>query len=743
MDSQFPPCFALRSNLVLTSLLCSPIAIKKCQDDQEFDVTQSEIVGNLFTNTAFIRVIEAAANSSIRDSVPPNSALRYDPALNANRKREREGSMRPNGAPPTSWNPNKRQRVSDLDPDQPIPSREKDLEAIQEIEGARNIVPNSQQSTENQRHVRLEVLESPTPSPPPALLCHSHSEIHSTDQQSQKSAIPDQPHSITRPSPSSAVAQAPRSTSASYHISRPNERGRSVSTAATSPLDAEPQLPQHNHVKPTDQHQISNPILPPRLNGNPASRSPNEQSVYENIESDSEASAAALNKTKAQLKSKNSTRNGLPGLEYAKKFSTPPNRHSSRSREQNSASELPLTPNSKQREETQQADDARSARKQAAEAAEQRRREASEQRKEAEEARRKEEAIAKMRAKRDAAEKEAEEKRKAVIAKAQRIEKERVEELERKQEAERQKQEAERLKQEEQARIRAEKLQRSEREKQVRLEQQRQENERREQEEQAGVERRLEGERIEREQAEAEANRLRQKEEREKEAAAAEDERRRKEKGKAASKATSSSGSIESGRSRSETPIRPGARPQSSTPFIPSGRKSALKHTSSQAVSSSSPIASRTVPPEKAETIQVPNTHSRRVSFNIEETNIRPGMPAPATQPPKSAKLHEVPKEKQSTTPILPPSMGRSSRNATPLGKPRQPIVPPKTSAPQKSSSGIPPPKRNTTPQVIIHSPPAKKSTPQESVKGMSSTLLLHSAFTPFYTTSSRWSREG
>jgi hypothetical protein len=77
------------------------------QDDQEFDITQSEILGHLFTNTATIRVIQAAANPSIRDSVPPTSALRFDP--NVTRKREREGSVRPNGTSSSNaWKPNKR-----------------------------------------------------------------------------------------------------------------------------------------------------------------------------------------------------------------------------------------------------------------------------------------------------------------------------------------------------------------------------------------------------------------------------------------------------------------------------------------------------------------------------------------------------------------------------------------------------------------------------------------------------------
>jgi hypothetical protein len=686
---------------MLTISLCRPIAIKKCQDDQEFDVTQSEIVGSLFASGATMRVIQASPTVSIRDSVPPNSALRYDPGPKTNLKRRRAtgGSSQPNGAPSTMWDSNKRQRLSDLDPDDPIPSSEREMESTLEDRGERNVttIPDSQQSTGRSGHVRTEIPNSLSPSPP-ALLLPIHNANGSTDQQRHKPANPSIDNAswaVSQGSPSRPVVPVPapeKLKSASYHIERPTERGASVSTAATSPLSTDQQLAPQKRVTSTTERRISGPITNARINGKPNSRSPNEDTIYDvdEIESESESSAAILNKTKTSLKIRKSPLNGLPGQERANKFNTPPNgnRRNSRGGEQVYAPELPLTPSSKRREEKrQQADDVREPRIAAAEAAEQRRREASEQeRREAEEARQAERVrnAEAARLKKEELEREAAKKRAAINATAARLERERVEKMKREKKAEEERQSA--AKHLEEVRIRktkelAEKL---EREKQAMIEKQRWEEERKSQE---------------KAKAEAEIERLRKEEgEQKRKAGVAAAEQLRKSKAKAQTetetetlKRKSSSASVES--IRSGTPIRPSQiiRPQSSTPFIPTGRKSALK--SSQVTVASSPMLPRNSPPSAAKSssqIAPPNDHPRRVSFNLEVTPIRPSK----TITPKSSKLQkEVPPEKQSHTPILPPSMNklRKDQGATP-------ILPPSQSIASKSAPV------HTTPQISVKS---------------------------------------
>ncbi|KAI1004114.1 hypothetical protein K3495_g4100 [Podosphaera aphanis] len=63
------------------------LAIKKVQDDQAFDITQNEILGSIFTPSSIIRVIQAPTQPDIRDSVPPNSALRFEPSAYRRRGR--------------------------------------------------------------------------------------------------------------------------------------------------------------------------------------------------------------------------------------------------------------------------------------------------------------------------------------------------------------------------------------------------------------------------------------------------------------------------------------------------------------------------------------------------------------------------------------------------------------------------------------------------------------------------------
>jgi hypothetical protein len=579
------------SSAKLTTLLCRPIAIKKVQDDQEFDITQSEVIGNLFATASTIRVIQAAANPAVRDSVPPNSALRFEPS----RKREREGSVRPNGeALASSWKTNKRQRV-DPDPDLPLPSRESELGVGPGINGHKSdaIIPSSQKSVilgetgDISRHVRKAVHripETPEPSLPPALHDSIYFENGIADKQGRKSTMPSLNDVLNPASPSKnsqaqpKVSNPAKAKSASYHIPRSTERGTSVSTAATSPQSIDQQAPQQNVVTSASKRKRQDPS--PKSNGR-QHRSLNEESTYETIISDDEESALTRMK-QAALKIRNSPKSGLQGLEWAKdRLSTPPNgnRRTSRSRDEvSSHNELPLTPNSKEREEKQrqrkEADEARKARLAAAEAAEQRKREAEEAR----------------------------------LA------------------------EEERARREEQERLEIEDFQRGEAERQAaiaratRLQKEREAKEKREAEERRLEETRIarenaESQRLAREKATAEEAKRLQKEEEE-----AKKENKRVE----TLKSKISSSPPESLRHlKSSSPILP----PSTTKLIPTGRKSALKSSlsSSQAVASS-PAVSKLSPEITFNGVsieqQMPLPKAKRVSFTAEtaETPIKPSI---------------------------------------------------------------------------------------------------------------------
>jgi len=614
------------------------------QDDQEFDVTQSEVLGHLFATTATIRVIQASANPGVRDSVPPTSALRFDPSIT--RKREREGSARPNGISPSgTWKPNKRQRVSELDPDEPLPSRESEsgrrVGRVPEV----NIIPDSQESVNlpsssrhfsTSRNVRQDdpprIPETPSPSPPRELHGSPRLANGSADQRRGQCANQNMEEDskdkldIENSSPLGQVSERAQSRgsqqakSGSYHISRPTERGTSVSTAATSPFSVDQQVPTQNGIVSSSKRKRPE-ATPKSYEG--ANRSPNEDSIYENIESENEG-AAILRRKKASLKMRNSPNVGLPETDWANnKFNTPPTgtRRPSRSREASSAGEMPLTPNSKEREKRQQekrhADEAKKARRAAAEAAEQRKLEAEEAR-QAEEAR---------------------------IA------------------------EKERAKREEQERLEVEEFQREEAKRQAtiakaaRLQREREAKEKKKAEEQ----RRLEEERIAKEKAEAEEKRLRQeKEDRERERQAAEEKRQVEE----AMKKKRSPTLDDSRQRHSSSPILPGgtpasaSRPQSSTPFIPNGRKSALKSSlSSQAAPSSSgepklsPEVSRHISIEAQ--MPLPPKMNRKVSFDLhddrKETPIKPPgriIPSKLATPkaPSSIKL-AITKDSKNLTP--------------------------------------------------------------------------------------------
>ncbi|KUJ22698.1 uncharacterized protein LY89DRAFT_308024 [Mollisia scopiformis] len=706
-----------------------PLAVKKVQDEEGFDITQSEVLGTLFATTSIIRVVQASTNPSIRDSVPPSSALRFDPAAG----RKRGASARPEShAASSSWKPNKRQRVSNLDPDEPLPSREDESEVAGPSRASRRtpsekIIPDSQGSIalgvqkvfNNTRQVRQDlpmIPETPSPSPPPEVLSLPSKKQPIADTHTPKAV--DNPKNedssflsnVDNSSPlreASARAQShvSRAKSASYHIQRATERGRSVSTAATSPLSLDQLNNFENGVNSSSKRKRPSPkpILP-KHNGTPF-RSHNEDSIYENIVSDDEGSAVFRRKREAS-KAKNSPRPSTDRTQNG--VNTPPNasRRTSAAREPTTTpGELPLTPNSEERQRQQQKkqlDEARKARIAAAEAAEQRKKEAEDR--QAEELKTAE----KERIQREEHERheveafnraQAELKQK-LIDQAARAEAERIE---------RDKKEAEEAKRSEEARIAREEAEETQRPQDARLAKRKAEEERLAKEKAAeetrvADEQKLEEERRAKEVAVAEAQRLldkKEKSEREKSEAAAEELKNSELK-----KVNGSSGSEGSRHSKSASPaatrmtpiLPPKTKPQtSSTAFIPSGRKSNLKRSlSSQSLRSSSPANPKSTSDVAINGVGVedqlplPIKLNRKVSFNEEtiaprkETPILPPgrrvIPGGVATTPKAApqkdatpkpanKASILPPGRQSSTPIPAPKASRSSkeRSATPM----------------------------------------------------------------------------
>lgn len=738
-----------------------PLAVKKVQDDEGFDITQSEILGSLFATTSIIRVVQASATPSIRDSVPPTSALRFDPS--ASRKRGREGSARPDGnGSSNSYKPNKRQRVVNPDPDQPLPSREGESEVAGPSRANRrtsreNIIPDSQESiilgaqkVFNSRQVRQDlpmIPETPSPSPPPEAHIPVDKKQRLTDAQTQK--VIDQSENndlsfLSNADKSSPLREASvraqfnisnsRAKSASYHIQRATERGTSVSTAATSPLS----LDQRNNLENSGtssskrKRPSPKPILPTQ-NGN-RFRSQNEQSLYENIVSEDEGSAVSRKKREA-ARSRNSPRPALPGTERANP-NTPANgpRRTPAPRENaNTPGELPLTPSSEERKRQQkkEADEANKARLAAAEAAEQRKREAEEVR-QAEEVRASEE----QRRQREEQERldveafnqaEAEQKRKAIIENAARLQREREE---------RERQEAEEARKIEQARIA-----REEAEERQRREESRATREKAATEARIAKEKQAEEEHLERERSAAEAERLREEEERierEKAEAAAEEQRKAEAEAKVQKASRRSSANDRSRHSKSASPALPKVTPipapnpqSSSTSFFPNGRKSSLKHSlSSQALRSSSPAGSKPSPDGVSpgvgieDQMPLPNKLNRKVSFNEEtitprkETPILPPrriLPPGAAKPPKSVVQKEVVQIKAAPNKATPkestPKPPASKPLLLPTGKESHtPIPVPKTVS--RSSQ-----ERSSTPTAQTKVSPPLRITPRTSSK--------------------------
>jgi hypothetical protein len=746
MDSMWILYWArsLVSPIVELLLTCvSPISIKKCQDDEGFDITGSEILGNLFVNAATIRIIQALAHPTERDSVPPTSALRYNPPTELRNsklgKRAREVSVaRRSASPQSPPRSKKRQKVADVDPDRPLPSLENGLPAqVHQGQNERsqetNMVPDSQDSVDldignrqssahRTSRDKFEVPGTPSPSPPQEDRAMSSTQHHLAERYNSRSTARETEKISNTQSikqnevlsqegfvrAQSITSNPPRAKSASYHITRPIQRGTSVSTAAISPLFetavAASGVVNGNMVNGTAQNGSEPPKASLenftaqliKTDKSQSSQFVDEDSLYDNVPSDNdEAAAAILNSKKAGLRMRQSPKAGLPGLNFTNgKYNTPPSipRRTPGSREQSalgSPGELPLTPRSKARidKERQDAADVRKAKTSAAQAAEKRRREDME-RKAAEAAR-----IA--------------EEKKAVeatrVAEEDRAKREELERLEIKDFQRAQAEQAEiavanRLKKEQADRERQAAEERAEKEKQL--------------EEQRAQEQKVDQERLEQE-AKASPEKERLKEER----AGTENATTRSTSLKSPSPQVILP-SLESGsRGRRSMSGTPGPhRAQSSTAFIPSGRKSSLRV--SQA--SSSPAKYQGSPESTPSStgietqIPLPKPSSRRVSFAQDPKPETPISPATRMMPPKAGtskpppssstnKRHPqitsilstpslnaetnhdteiVPVTKQSSSPIMPPS-----RVGLFKGRSATPVLPPKI------ATKVPPPK--------------------------------------------------
>ena len=544
-----------------------------------------------------------------------------------------------------------------MDPDQPIPSLETGLYVggiiDDEDETAELIIPNSQrqamhrQNKASSHFVRDDRRISETPSVPPELPEIDLSENGSANSRSGKSIANDTDDihmsQMSIPSPfgpaSLRTQSSARSKSASYHISRATERGTSVSTAATSPLTCN----QQGAVTNGTGNKFADPVPEAlKTNGHHNSRSPNEDSIYEDIPSDSERSSV-MRRTKDKLKPKNGSPSGhgQSHLNSMPKFITPPNgsRRTSRSQDRITANgELPLTPSSKERAEKQREDEQTNEAKIAiAKAAEQRATDDSERQRQTREQR----------------EHEVQEKRNAVIVKASRLEQERLEQMEQEREldaerkVEENRRERERIRKEEQ-------LAKLERERRAALIQ---EQEEREQEA-----------RLELEEARAE------------EAAHARVEEAKNRTRTAFAVEIRSKSREVSEKSKSSTPDRSKATPiqpqASSTAFFPSGRKSALKTPALPAAGSSSPLLTRTVSAGSSVMSQAellsPSETKRRVSFVDDNAKPTPRegreetfMAAPAKSailpPPRNTAMKPFPNTASRLTPKL--------AAKTPIGK--------------------------------------------------------------------------
>ncbi|KAJ8069726.1 hypothetical protein OCU04_000150 [Sclerotinia nivalis] len=609
-----------------------------------------------------IRIIKAPNKPNIRDSLPPTSALRFNPISVLGQKRDRSPL---NGNAEPFWNPQKRQRTA-IDPDHPIPSREIESWTGGRLEGIpekpETTIPDSQRSAilvhededndivPNVREYSPMISDAPPLSSPSPVkrsfprqshaitnyitkLSTSNLNAQSDKAPKELASPPQEPPPRTQGTPKSSAGAK----NASYHIQRATNRGRSVSTSATSPLTGEPQLPPHSHSNSTKK----------RKSNTPNNRSPrNESDIYDDFGSDTEEPTIRQSK----LKFKKDAQKGLSGVETSAKSPSNNDSHPSKAFESISTpNELPLTPKSKVREEAlrkrkENEEAAKEARASATKAAEERRRES---------------------------------EREAVAAKAERMRKEKSEERRAEEE---QKQAA--RKQKEVAAVEAQKLK----------------------DEKDKLRKQIE-----------EDDKLEKKKALEEAAKQAEEESRKSEALENSKRASNTPQG-----SRKGTPINKRSTPavilprQSSTPHYPRGKKSSLKtSSSSESITSSSPGGPAPKDTSLEAQMPLPSKSPRRVSFDLNATTtpVKP-QPKKATSidtpngntTPKLASS-QIPAQSQTLIP-LPKTFKRPDRSATPVrqqpSKPSAMSQPPLTAARTGSTS------RSATPKPVP--PPSDKN---------------------------------
>ncbi|RDW64737.1 hypothetical protein BP6252_10388 [Coleophoma cylindrospora] len=634
-----------------------PISIKKCQDDQMFDVTQSDLLGPIFANAATIRVIQASSMPNIRDSVPPTSALRYNPLQMAGKKRVRSPSVELNGtATPPARRNSKRQRVAEFNPDHPLPSLEEDAEIVESENEARTdlVIPDSQPSGTMTQDEAGDTQ-------------HTTVTRHSAGIRSKPA--PASPNTETiRPHSSGTHSM-------SYHIPRIEERGTSVSTAATTPLSADQQL---DFPGPNVASAVATAFKPQTSNMHTSaqngSKSPDEDSLYENVPSDNEG-PALLRKTKAAaLKAKKSPKAGLPGLTNMNGLKTPTNQN------RRSSKDSPNTPASSARKNSNEMGTSENSHQKARNAAA----DAAVKRQAGERARI---AESKKMAEDKAAEKEQQD---TLKAEKEAVEKKRLEEqAARKRDAEEIQLRSHAEKKLEERRIaeaqQAEKTKlalKAKLDEELRVEEERLALKRRSEERQEAEKRKWNAALAN---GDSTLKTLRQR-------SASLSEKR--------SSSPQLTRAQQSPLAKSPTPLfKTPSRPQSSTPHIPRGRKPAIK---SSSVPNSSPELSKNSPEVERrgvgieDQLPIPPPHKRRVSFALDEEKTRP--PSVASKPKASPAVSSIDSSSQkAATPIrssqvsaiLPPKT-MNSRTATPVRPLPKAVASAKKSAPGDDSARKP-----------------------------------------------------
>ena len=331
----------------------SPLAIKKCTDDELFDITQSDSISALFTNMGTIRIVQAPAQPSIRDSVPPSSALRFDSQQYNGRKRRFDNLQ--GLLPSNDWMPTKRQRIAGGGPDDPLPSREAWAEGGNV---GRDKIPAgfhrssfyaNQPKSSVGRDMTPRVSETPSPEHRRVLRSPILDGRPRTSQSNMaRTFVPESSPPIINRDQDGSQRRSVGARGATYHIERATEQGTSVSTDATSPPSPNK---LHERSGSKKRQMFDSTDLEPNTKRTRTLKSHEFDNSNEKIESDVEFSGA-----QTQISGSKRVINGVKPKPQASDNDNirTPSTGSRRSREPMSASgKLPLTPSSKEREKEQ------------------------------------------------------------------------------------------------------------------------------------------------------------------------------------------------------------------------------------------------------------------------------------------------------------------------------------------------------------------------------------------------------